>query len=373
MTRRWLARILPILPGIAGLLLAGMTGTAVGAAPWKRATPSEAGFDPAIGETLDAAFADGKFKNLHAVVLVRGGKIVLERYFPGPDERWGRPLGTVDHSGESRHDLRSVSKSVVGLLYGIALAEGKVPPLDASLVAQFPDYPDLADDPERGRITIADTLSMQLGLKWNEDLPYTDPRNSEIAMERSDDRIRYVLEQPILVEPGTRWTYSGGSTALIGHLISRGTGQDLMTYATEKLFLPLGIEDVEWVRGSNGEPSAASGLRMRAPDLARIGQMVLNKGTWQGKRIVPAEWLEASFAGDARLEDGLEYGKHWWLGRLRDGERWIGGFGNGGQRLMIYPSLDTTIVVFAGNYNQANAWRVTLEVLTDVIFPALRR
>ncbi|MEM1047484.1 MAG: serine hydrolase [Pseudomonadota bacterium] len=371
MARRWIVRCLPILSGIAGLVLAGMSGAS--AMPWKRTTPAEAGFDPAIGETLDAAFAAGKFNNLHAVVLVRGGKIVLERYFAGPDQRWGTPLGPVNHSADTKHDLRSISKSVVGLLYGIALAEGKVPLLDASLVAQFPDYPDLAGDAERGRITIADTLSMQLGLKWNEDLPYTDPRNSEVAMERADDRIRYVLEQPILTDPGTRWTYSGGSTALVGHLISRGTGQDLMTYATEKLFRPLGIDDVEWVKGSNGEPAAASGLRMRAPDLARIGQMMLNGGTWQGQRIVPADWLEASFAGDARLEDGLEYGKQWWLGRLRNGERWIGGFGNGGQRLMIYPSLDTTIVLLAGNYDQPNAWRMTLAVLTDVIFPAIRR
>ena len=127
---------------------------------------------------------------------------------------------------------------------------------------------------------------MTLGLKWDESLPYTDERNSEIAMERAKDRYRFILEQPIVTEPGSTWQYSGGSTALLAHLIARGTGKQLHDYAKEKLFDPLGIDNSYWTLGTNGEPAAASGLRLTARDLARVGRMILNKGKvwWKADR-----------------------------------------------------------------------------------------
>src|SRR5205085_12213779 len=109
-------------------------------------------------------------------------------------------------------------------------------------------------------------------LQWNEDLPYNDPRNSEIAMESSPDRYRYVLERPIVQPPGQSWRYSGGATAILGHLVSRGAGMPLLEFARARLFGPLGIDVVEWTKGTNGEAAAASGLRLRAGDLARVGQ-----------------------------------------------------------------------------------------------------
>jgi CubicO group peptidase (beta-lactamase class C family) len=150
---------------------------------------------------------------------------------------------------EVKHDLRSVSKSIVGLLYGIALADGQVPAPGQPLVDHFP-YPDLATDPARARMTVAHALSMTLGTAWDESLPYTDPRNSEIAMEMAGDRYRFVLDRPLGAEPGTSWAYNGGTTALLARLIAAGTGMQLDDYARAKLFAPLGITDTEWVRGS---------------------------------------------------------------------------------------------------------------------------
>lgn len=342
------------------------------AQPFENVAPETAGFAANMADLLDQGFAEGKYKNLHSVVVIRGGKLVLERHFKGRDERWGYSLGIVEHSPESKHDLRSVSKSIVGLLYGIALHDGKVPDLDAPVIEQFPHYEDLARDPQRRKITISDVLSMKLGLEWNEDLPYTDPRNSEIAMENAADRYRFVLERPFVEEPGERWRYNGGATAILAHLVSRGVDRPLLDYARDRLFTPLGIADVEWVAGSNGEPAAASGLRLRASDLAKIGQLILNRGRWDGKQIVPEAWLDASFDPQARTGTQLEYGRHWWLGRLRNGERWMAGFGNGGQRLVVYPGFDLAVVIFAGNYNQRDAWRMPVSVLVDVIFASMR-
>lgn len=334
----------------AGVALVGWPGSVI--PTWADASQANAlpGIAAALGERLEQVFNAGAAPNWHAVYVLHRGVRVLERYQSGADERWGRPLGNVAHQSDTRHDVRSVTKSVVGLLYGIALAEGIVPALDSPVVAAFPEYPDLVEDAARQRIRVADVLAMTMGLDWNEDLPYSDPRNSEIAMERSADRYRFVLERPVVAEPGTVWRYSGGATALLGRLISQGTGQSLDAFARSRLFSPLGIDDVEWVPGRNGEPAAASGLRLRAPDLARVGQLLLQRGQWEGRSIVPAEWVAASLLPRVNAFEGVKYGYHWYVAPPRDGAATVMAIGWGGQRLVVVPSLDLVYVIFMGNY-----------------------
>src|SRR5208282_4046968 len=137
--------------------------------------PTIAPADTGIEARLDAALAAGRLPNLHGVVAVRRGQLVLERYGEGEDDSRGQPLGRVPFRPETLHDVRSVTKSIVGLLYGIALATGKVPAPDQPLLPQFPEYDDLAADPDRRRWTVAHALTMTLGTEWNEDLPYNDP------------------------------------------------------------------------------------------------------------------------------------------------------------------------------------------------------
>jgi len=163
------------------------------------------------------------------------------------------------------HDLRSVTKSIVGLLYGIALASGKVPAPEAPLLASFPEYAELAAAPGRDRLTIGHVLTMTMGTDWDEtSLPYSDPRNSEIAMDMAPDRYRFVLERVVISEPGKYWHYNGGATALLGRIIAKGTGKPLTEFAREALFDTLGIGATEWFKGKDGEPIAASGLRNAA-------------------------------------------------------------------------------------------------------------
>lgn len=343
-------------------------------AGWPTGTLADAGFVPHLGERLDARFAAGDLDGLHAVLVARHGTLVLERYYPGEDESWGRPLGTVAFGPEVRHDLRSVTKSVVGLLYGIALAEGAVPSLDTPLVELFPEYPDLAGDPVRRRMTVAHALTMTLGTEWNEELSYADPRNSERAMEAAADRYRFILDRPMVSEPGTRWTYNGGATALLGGLIARGTGTTLRDFAERALFSPLGIRDVEWIQGSDGAFAAASGLRLRPRDLAKIGQLALDGGRRDDIPIVPADWLAASFTPHASTGE-LQYGYQWWLGPAAPDGRpgWIAGFGNGGQRLFLGPRLGVIVLVLAGRYNQPDAWTLPVRVITEIVLPGLAR
>ena len=275
------------------------TGAAIMAAAAGRA----AAVDGNLAARLAEMERDGRVYGLHALLASRGGKVLFEHYGRGEDESWGQKLGQVTFGPTVLHDLRSVTKSIVGMLYGIALADGKVPPPEARLYDQFPEYADLAKQPGRERLTVAHVLSMTLGFEWDElTIPYGDRRNSEVAMELSPDRYRYVLDRPIVGEPGVKWTYNGGCTALLGRLITKGTGDKLPDYARRVLFDPMGLGPTEWSNGLQGEAAAASGLRMRPPDLLRIGQMVLAGGAWQGRQIVPAAWLKQSTSrlGDDR-------------------------------------------------------------------------
>ena len=366
----------PLLNTLAGMIMMtaghGLCASAM-ADEWQTAPLTDAGFVPDLGEQIDAGVRSSRFENLHGVLIAHGGKLVLERYYEGRDEAWGRRRGRVAFDANELHDLRSVTKSIVGLLYGIAHADGVVPPPDAPLVDQFPEYPDLAADPMRRRMTVAHALSMRLGTEWDESLSYRDPRNSEHAMELAEDRYRFVLDRPMVTEPGTQWVYNGGATAVLGRLISKGSGRSLRDYAEEKLFAPLGLTEVEWVRGRDGEHIAASGLRLRPRDLAKIGQLVLNGGRWHGRQIVPAEWLEQSFRRHATTGE-LDYGYHWWLDPQPSGNpRWVAAFGNGGQRLTVVPGLDLLVVITAGNYNQPDDWKLPVAIITEVIIPGLRR
>ncbi len=151
---------------------------------------------------------------MHGVVAFRKGRLVFERYMAGTDESWGRQLGTVDFKADTLHDMRSVTKSIVGLLYGIALGQQRVPAPDQPLLAQFPEYPDLAKDPDKARLTIAHALTMTLGLDWNEDDPLH--HSDEVLMDNSPDRYRFVLERPMLGPPGKGYKYNGGATTLLG-------------------------------------------------------------------------------------------------------------------------------------------------------------
>ncbi|MEV0155522.1 serine hydrolase [Micromonospora sp. NPDC050686] len=321
-------------------------------------------------DRLDDVLRAGEAGGLHAVVALRGGRCLLEYYRAGEDFAWGDSLGVVEFGPETLHDIRSVTKSVTALLYGIALGDGLVPAPAEPLLPRFPRYPDLAADPQRARLTVEHALTMSLGLEWREDLPYHSPANAEIAMELASDRHRYVLERPILEPPGNRWTYCGGATALLGRLIADGTGQSLPEYAQAALFGPLGIDRFAWMTGADGVASAASGLRLAPRDLARVGELVLGGGAWNARRIVPAAWIRTMLQPRLPTGWGAQYGYQWYLESI-GGHRLVAGMGNGGQRLFVLPELDLTVALTAGNYDDPDQWRAPLTVLEQVILPAM--
>lgn len=329
---------------------------------WAVARPSEAAFDPAALASVTEAIEDGSIRNVHAVVIEQGGRLVYERYFKGPDERWGDLVGVVQFERDSLHDLRSVTKSVTSALLGLAL-EGNY---EAAIKRPIVDY---FEDLEGGfgtgveQVTLRHVLTMTAGLEWNEmSVPYTSNENDEIQLYYRPDPVAMVLERDLRDPPGERWYYNGGLTQVLAGLIQRQTGQRLDRFAEATLFGPLGITDYEWLGspawGPEQSPSAASGLRLRARDLAKIGSLFLHQGQWNGQPVIPAEWVALSTQRYVQTipwgPPGVYgYGFMWYPGEIKgpNGFTVVRAVGNGDQRLFIAPEAGIVVTVFAGNYN----------------------
>jgi len=319
---------------------------------WGASPAASQGIDgTALQQTITSLF-DAPL-NVHSVLVERHGNLVAEYYQGGMDRSVYSLVSTRRSFGpEVKQDIRSIGKSVTSLLYGIALREGKVPPVSTPVLAAYPQLVDIATA-DKQRITVNDLLNMANGLTWREG---DGVINDELHLFWRKEIPRYVLGHDLSTAPNSAFNYNGGGTAILADLITRGTGQDLDEYARSRLFEPLGIHDWTWVSDIHGRPMAFNGLRMRPRDLLKIGRLMLDQGMWQGKRIVPATWLAESmipvFKTDVR---DYRYGRQWWTGTAQwHGQpiQWHAGFGNGGQRLYIIPKLDMAIVTTAGAYDE---------------------
>jgi CubicO group peptidase (beta-lactamase class C family) len=342
---------------------------------WSIAAPEEVGLDGPSLCGLDTFLDQWPRRNIHAVVVTRRGKLVFERYFAGDDDRWVVSSDFVSFSPTEKHDIRSISKSVTALLVGIALSEGKFPPLDTPVIDFFPEYAELRT-PDKARITFRHLLTMSHGLAWDETVAWNAPDNNERQMLEAMDPYRYVLEQPVALPPGILFNYNGGATTLLAGALAKATGLKVDDYAREKLFTPLGITDFEWLTftGSN-EVAAFGGLRLRPRDLAKIGQLMAADGLWNGKRVLPDGWVAESTRPRLNTDGLLYYGYQWWLGRslLRGRDlAWTAGYGNGGQRLFVVPELDLVIAINAAHYGSPLQGIIPFAILTRLVLPALR-
>ena len=319
---------------------------------WTLATPSEAGLDPDKLCSLERFIGRSPSAHIDGVVVVRHGRLVLERYYKGANYRLNS-TETVEFGPAVKHDLQSISKSVTSLLVGIARGEGKFPGLDAPIIDHLPaTYADLRTA-DKARITVRDLLTMASGLDWDERTLYGDPGNSARQMILSPDMSRFVLQRPVAFKPGENYNYSSGDTELLGAMLAYGVDRPIDDYARDKLFGPLGITDFEWLKAANsGQPIASAGLRLRPRDLAKLGQLVLADGQWNGKQVMPKGWAAESTKQHIRGM-GHGYGYQWWLGRSMVNGRdlpWIAGYGFGGQRLYVQPDTGLVVVVTASEY-----------------------
>jgi CubicO group peptidase (beta-lactamase class C family) len=317
---------------------------------WQVRALQDSGFDVAqIRSLLDAAMESEA--NLHSIIIERHGFLVAELYRTGRDKSVYSLFARRRAFGpEVLHDTRSVGKSVIGLLVGIAQAQGKIAALSTPVLDFFPEYSAQATFAHR-KITLQHLLTMSSGLQWSEG---GAGRDDELRLFWKRAPYRYVLRHPIALPAGERFNYNGGGTALLAEVVARTTQSGFTDFARQHLFEPLGIRDWQWVSDVHGRPMAFNGLRMRPRDMAKLGRLMLNQGRWQGRQIVPAEWIAATL--QPRISTGiadLQYGYQWWAGSVQWKNRplpWSAAFGNGGQRVFVVPDLDLTVVFTAGAY-----------------------
>lgn len=344
---------------------------------WEIASPDSVGMDGAQLCTI-AARLEQQATAVHSVVVIRHGKLVFEQYFPGYDQPWGQTDGQYEFTATTKHDMRSVTKSVTSLLVGIAIDRKLIAGVDEPVLKFFPDTA-AVKRPGWDAITLRHLLTMSSGIKWDEALAWTDPKNDGPHLVSEADPIGYVLARPVVARPDVLWTYNGGGTELLGNILEQVSGKPLEAFAREALFQPLGITDVEWKAYKNGKIAAAAGLRLRPRDAAKIGQLVLNRGQWNGQQVVSADWIAQSitprFQAVGYFGGTLFYGYQWWMGRTLAGGKdikWVAAFGWGGQRIFIVPELDLVMMTTTAQYGQAKEGLAAIDILSNIVIPSVR-
>lgn len=351
--RRWLALAPALLPGLPPAQ-AGPAAATVG------------GPHGPLLELLSQVAGDGS--NTHGVVVRQSGRLLAEAYYTALDKPGGAWFSReVAFTADTLHDLRSISKSVVALLVGVAIGRGLIGDLDRPVFDHFPEHADLLT-PERRALTVQHLLDMVTGWRWDESrYSYADPRNSETRMSIALDPVRHLLELPLVARPGTVWEYCGGATLMLAEILERQARAPLATLARDWLFEPLGIGSFEWRTGLFGRTLSFSGLRLTPRDLATVGELMLARGRHAGRSIVPADWIDTIRRPRYRGWDRHRYAAQWWHSREEDAPAWLGGWGNGGQRLLVVPERELVVAVTAGRYNQPQSGRASMQLYGRIL------
>lgn len=351
--------------------LAIVLPAAVGAAAGSAAAPNVVG-EPRFQE-MAAAIEAGDFGQITSVVVARGDDLLYEGYFD-------------DGGADGVRNTRSATKTVTGMLIGIAIDRGLLSGVDAKVLDSFADMRPLQNpDPRKSEITIEDFLTMSSLLEcddWNQ-----FSRGNEERMYLVEDWTRFALDLPIrgfpawVPEPadspyGRSFSYCTAGVVALGDLLERATPMPLPEFADQTLFKPLGIEIADWQFAPTGTAMTGGGLGLRSRDLLKLGQLYLDAGNWNGDQVVPADWVAASIKPRAEIDAETEYGYLWWLETFATGDRSFRSYfmsGSGGNKVLVFPDLDAVIVITSTNFGLRNAHELTESLLTDYLLPTIAR
>ena len=395
-----LAKAIPFLLLVFSLLAAGCNADQVSTYSYQPpvamadglevGTLARAGMDAGLLAEVVAGIENGRYGEIHSMLIFKDNRLVFEEYFPGHDYQWNDPNfhgEWVNWNWEKEHNIHSVGKSITSACVGIAIDAGFIESVNQSIFDYLPDYQHLKTD-GKDQITIEHLLTMTAGLAWDEwGTSYSDEGNDVIALWLDcHDPIACILEKPLVSEPGTEFTYSGGNMVLLGEIIKNATGMDIEAFSALYLFAPLGIEPVEW-SWINDDVIYAGGDQYLTPrEMLKFGVTYLDDGMWDGQQIVPKQWVAHSatpYPGISWRNNPLNpippddgtwgrrgYAYTWWTHEFSHaGEKipsyWATGFG--GQKIIIFPDQDAVVVFTSGNYNMAST---NAEILNDFIIPA---
>lgn len=292
--------------------------------------------------------------DLRSILVMRDGAIVAERYYNG-------------ETADTLHDIRSAGKSITALLAGAAADRGKL-----SASARIDRYWPAAKASALAGVTLDQMLTMRSGLAAFDEDP-ASPGNED-KLDDAADPVAFALSVPQEVAPGTRYRYNSLTSYLTGRTIEQATGSDLEQFARETLFQPLGITRWQWLRDAAGHPKGQGNLFLRTRDLARIGQMVLDQGRYDGRRVISAAWIQAALAPRVAIGEVDRYADHYgyfWYQKTQrvDGRDLIVHFasGNGGNKLYVIPQLHTVVAITSSAYGKGYGQRRSADILQAIL------
>jgi hypothetical protein len=299
-----------------------------------------------LAQAIDYLVSERDLYYIHSLSIVRHGHVVADVYF------YPYPPGTM-------HNLASTTKVFMTTLIGIAIDMGYIANVDERVIDFFPDRTIANLDDRKRSMTLQHLLTMTSGLG-------SDDETDTNGMEASTDWVQFALDLPMSHEPGTWWNYHQPTAFLLSAILTEATGMSSMQFAREHLFKPLHIHEAHWTANLNGINHGYNELKLAPHDLAKLGQLFLHRGSWEGEQIVSTSWVETATS----VLVGDFYGYMW--NHYPDFPGFYQGGGALGQRLIVAPSRDLVVVFTGGGYAHEDIERIYLEALDSHIFPAVQ-
>lgn len=297
-------------------------------AGWTTSTPEAQGMDSAaLAKLIELGAATG----LDSFLVTRHGELVAEAYY-------------APYRAGLKHAVNSVTKAVVGTLTGMAVQDGLLASRDQPVLEFFSDRTVANADAAKKSITLGNLLDQTSGLDWKEKLDASIPE-SLIQLRRSRDWQGFVLDRPMAQAPGAGFNYNSGNSHLLSAIVAKKTGGSTLAYAQKRLFEPLGIADVRWIKDPQGIEAGGFGLYLQPRDMAKIGYLYLRKGQWAGRQLLSAEWVEKVFSASVDMGFGAKpaysYANGWWT--IPEKRAYIAA-GYNRQLIIVLPEVDVVAV-----------------------------
>jgi len=334
---------------------------------WQTTTAQNVNMNEDILRDLVTRMHDGSFGNFDSLVIIKDNMLVIDEYENGYNE-------------DRVHTVQSDTKSITSLLVGIAIDRGEIQDEDIKVLDYFQDEAVENLDDRKKAITIKDLLTMQGGFDWNEFATEINADNPVMKMNNSPDWVKYAINAPMKYKPGTIFQYNSGGVMILDYIIKKETGMHADTYAKKQLFSQLGIRDYFWSKQHLffGTAHTGGGLYLRPRDLAKIGQLILNNGEWNGKQIISREWLSKSFTEHvSNVNLGIVragYGYLWWLFHDKNNLdiNIYACMGSGGQYMFVIPKYNLVVVITGNEFNNRfTAISGAMDILYNHIFKSL--
>lgn len=338
---------------------------------WRCADAATLGIDTVRVLALIDQIIGGQHDDIHSLLIVKDNALVVEEYFAGNGSKHGPFINALFR--DKVHHLASTTKCVTSTLVGIAIDQGCIGSADDPIRRYLPAYDSLFTGEKQG-ITIRHMLTMTPGFAWRQ-FGVSDEDNDGMRMWAAEDVIAYVLRKPLDAAPGVKHNYTNGVPTVVGAILENATGMDATAFAEVHLFRPLEISAYTWTSYPDGSLETDGGLALSARDLAKIGQLFLDHGVWNGKVVVSERWVRESTRERLRFgrSERWGYGYYWMQANAEVQGRSLPSFfapGDGNQILAVFPQFRMVVVMTAGNYGR-DPKSTYYSLFEDFILPAV--